>query len=101
MSTSIAQPLWRSLIFFLANDTLTMCDANQDQMLNLGHILLCFEAILGLKVNLQKSDLVVVGQVSNQEELPGILNCSISSLALKYLGLFMGAPCRSKAIWMG
>jgi hypothetical protein len=38
----------------LANDFLIMCDANGDQILNLGHILLCFEAILGLKVNLWK-----------------------------------------------
>jgi hypothetical protein len=31
-----------------ANDPLTMCGANQDQIYNLGHILMCFEAILGL-----------------------------------------------------
>lgn len=55
MSTSIAQPLWRSLIFFLADDTLIMCDVDQDRILNLGHIVLCFEAISGLKVNLRKS----------------------------------------------
>jgi hypothetical protein len=55
-----------------ANNTLIMCDANRDQVLNLGRILVCFEAILGLKVNLQKSKLVVVGHVPHQEELANI-----------------------------
>jgi hypothetical protein len=56
---------------------------------------------LGLKVNLWKSKLVVVGQVSNQKELVDILNCSISSLRLKYLGLSLGAPFKCKGIWDG
>jgi hypothetical protein len=43
----------------------------------------------------------VVGQVRNQEELVGILNCSISSLLLKDSGLPLGAPFKSKAICDG
>jgi hypothetical protein len=60
-----------------------MCDAGQAQILNLGHILLCFEAVLGLKINLQKSELVAVGHIPHQDELDDIMNCSISSLPLK------------------
>jgi len=56
-----------------------MCDTNNDQIYNLGHILLCFEAISGLKVNLQKFKLVAVGEVPHKEELADILSCSISS----------------------
>ena len=63
-----------------------MCNTVGDQIHNLGHILLCFEVISGLKVNLQKSELVVIGEVPHKEELGGILNCSISFLHLKYLG---------------
>jgi hypothetical protein len=48
------------------DDTLIMCDADRDQICNLGHILLCFKAISGLKVNLRKSELVTVGQVSHK-----------------------------------
>jgi hypothetical protein len=51
---------------------------------------MCFDAISGLKVNIQKSELVVVGEVPHQE-LADILNCIISSLPLKYLGLPLGA----------
>jgi len=36
----------------LADDTLIICDVDADQIHNLDHILLCFEAISGLKVNL-------------------------------------------------
>jgi hypothetical protein len=78
-----------------------MCDANNDQIYNLGHILLCFEAILGSKVNLQKSKLLAVGEVPHKEELADIHNCRISSLPMKYLGLPSGAPFKSKAIWNG
>lgn len=46
-----------------ANDMLIMCDADRDQIYNLGHILLCLEAISGLKINLWKSELVAVGEV--------------------------------------
>lgn len=46
-----------------------MCDVDVDQIHNLDHILLCFEAISGLKVNLQKSELVAVGEVPYIEGL--------------------------------
>jgi hypothetical protein len=54
-----------------------------------------------LKINLQKSELVTVGQVPNIEELAGILRCRISSFPKKYLGLPLGAPFKSRAIWDG
>lgn len=37
----------------------------------------CFDAISGLKVNIQKLELVVVGEVPHQEELADILSCII------------------------
>lgn len=78
-----------------------MSDAYRDQILNLGHILLCLVAISHLKVNLRKSKLVAVGKVQHQEELANILNCNKSSLPLKYLGLLLGASFKSKVIWDG
>jgi hypothetical protein len=62
---------------------------------------LYFDAILRLKVNPWKSELVAAGQVPHQEELADILNFSISSLPLKYLRLSLGASCKSNAIWSG
>jgi hypothetical protein len=68
-----------------ADNALTMCDANSDQIYNLGHI-------SGLKVNLRKSKLGAVGEVPYKEKLANILSCSISSLPVKYLGLPRVAP---------
>jgi hypothetical protein len=59
----------------------------------------CFEAISSLKVNLQKLELVAVGEVQHEEELANILNCSISSMPLMYVRLPLGASFKSKAIW--
>jgi hypothetical protein len=95
-----AAPLEISHLLFI-DDTLIICDADRDQILNLGHILLCFEAISGPKFNLWISKLVAVGHVPHQEELVDILNCSISSMSLKYLGLPLCASFKSKAIGMG
>lgn len=51
-----------------------------------------FEAVSGLKINLAKSELVLVGDVLNVNALVCILGISVSSLPLKYLGLPMGTP---------
>ena len=51
-----------------ADDTLVMCDADIDQMF-LCLILSWFEIVLGLKINLDKSELVPVGVVPNSEML--------------------------------
>jgi hypothetical protein len=75
----IQNPASLKISHLFADDTLIMCDADCVQICNLGHILMCFKAISGLKVNLQKSRLVV-GEVPHQEELADILSYSISSL---------------------
>jgi hypothetical protein len=64
-------------------------------------LFLCFEAVSGLKVNLAKSVLVLVGNVDNIDRLADILGCGVSSLLLKYLGLLLGACYKAKSIWNG
>lgn len=61
-------------------------------------LFLCFEAVSGLKVNLAKSVLVPMGNVDG---LVSILDCGVSSLPLKYLGLPLGASFKAKSIWDG
>ena len=62
-------------------------------------ILSRFEEMLGLKINLGKSELVPVGAVPNLHELVEILGCRESALPLKYLGLPLGATFKDKTIW--
>jgi hypothetical protein len=60
--------------------------------------LLCFEAVLGLKINLVKSELILVGNVGDEEGLACILGCKVSSLPMKYLSLLLGAPFKARSI---
>ena len=89
------------VVLLFADNTLIMCDIDDNQILNLDHIFLCFETISELKVNLQKSELVAVGEVLYIEELASILCYNISPLPLRYLGLPLGDLFKSKAIWDG
>ncbi|KAF5471044.1 hypothetical protein F2P56_011519 [Juglans regia] len=84
-----------------ADDTLIFCDSDPDQICSLRALLLCFEAISSLKVNLLKSELVPDGLVNNLSEVTAILGCKVSLLPNKYLGLPLGAPHKSKAMWDG
>ena len=43
-----------------ADDTMEFCEALEDQMLYLSWVLFWFEASLGLKINLEKSELIFV-----------------------------------------
>jgi hypothetical protein len=47
-------------------------------------------------VNLAKSVLVHVDNMDNAGNLAGILGCGTASMPLKYLGLPLGAPSRSR-----
>ena len=82
-----------------ANDTLIFCDANIDQILILRMVLIWFEAVSGLKVNLDKSELVAVGAVRNMDLLVAVLGCKQGSLPMKYLDLPLGAKFKDKSIW--
>lgn len=60
---------------------------------------MCFEAVSRLKVNLGKSDMVSVGQVSNFSGFASILDFQVSSLPISYLGLPLGATFKGSTIW--
>ncbi|RVW70161.1 hypothetical protein CK203_057129 [Vitis vinifera] len=51
-----------------------------------------FAVMLGLKINLEKSELIPIGKVSNLEDLVGPLGCKVGALPTIYLGLPLGAP---------
>ena len=60
-----------------------------------------FEVMSGLRINLDKSELISVGSVENAEELAAALGYKVGSLPTTYLGLPLGAPQRSLTIWDG
>lgn len=82
-----------------ADDTLIFCGIARDYLHYLRCVLLCFGAMSGLKINLAKSKLALVGNVSNMNSLARIMGCRVSSLPIKYLSLPLGAPFKAKPIW--
>ncbi|RVW30550.1 hypothetical protein CK203_097801 [Vitis vinifera] len=84
-----------------ANDTPIFCEAFKDQLTHLSWVLMWFEAISGLRINLDKIEILPVGRVDNLEELALELRCKVGMLSSSYLGLPLGAPHKSVAVWDG
>ena len=73
-----------------ADDTLVFCSDSMDRLAYLNWTLLWFEAISGLKINLDKSLILSVGDVVNLDVLAFELECRIGVLPSTYLGLPLG-----------
>lgn len=58
-----------------ANDTLVLGNGEADQVRNIRRLLLCFEVVTGLKVNLNKSEIVPIGPVHDITAFGEILGC--------------------------
>ena len=91
-------PLMVTHLLF-ADDTLIFCNASVGQVEYLQEILASFEAVSRLHINLAKSKLVPLGEVTNMGELMALLGCSQSSLPMIYLGLPLGTKFKDRAIW--
>ena len=65
-----------------------MVELNDACLAHLKFILLCFEAMSGLKINFAKSEVVVTG-VDDLEAMrvAHLLNCKLGSYPFNYLGL--------------
>jgi hypothetical protein len=95
----VSRPLAVTISHLLFVDaTLVFCGANPNHLCHLRVLLLFFEAVSSLKVNLAKFVLVLVGNVDNMGELTDIFG-GTTSLAMKYLGLLQGASYKAKSIW--
>ncbi|RVX08141.1 hypothetical protein CK203_014762 [Vitis vinifera] len=83
------------------DDTLIFCDASEDQLAHLSWVLMWFEVISGLKINLDKSEIIPMKRVEDQEVLALELGCKVGKLLSVYLGLPLGAPHELVAVWDG
>ena len=81
------------------DDTLLFCKDNPDHLTFIGWILMWFEALLRLKINLGKSEIFPIGGMENVEALTAVLGCKASLLPTMYLGLPLGPPHKSVGIW--
>ncbi|CAN1221385.1 Putative ribonuclease H protein At1g65750 [Linum grandiflorum] len=82
-----------------ADDTLIFCDAEDSQVKHLMAILICFQAISGLKINFSKSRIFAVGNVQNINEMAHIFGCAVDTFPTSYLGLPLGCKPTLSVIW--
>ena len=71
--------------------TLIFCGPESEQFGYLKCVLLCFEVVSGLKINLSKTEMVPIGEDPDIDTLAAILDCKVSALPMKYLRLPLGA----------
>ena len=77
------------------------CQASQDQLTYLSWLLMWFEVVSGLRINLEKSELIPVGRVENINDLALDFGCRVGSLPSTYLDLPLGALFKSVSVWDG
>ncbi|XP_059625407.1 uncharacterized protein LOC132268594 [Cornus florida] len=82
-----------------ADDTLVFCEADESQLRYLRCVLVCFQAVSGLRTNVGKSVLVPVGEVQEVNSLVAVLGCKTSSFPISYLGLPLGVSSRRVGCW--
>ena len=82
-----------------ANDTIIFCEAEPEQILYIRMVLTFFGAITGLRVNMNKSEMVLVGEVLDLPRLATLLSCKIRSTPLNYLSMPLGAPYNALSMW--
>ena len=84
----------------IVDDTLVFCEASQDHITYLCWLFIWLEAISGLRINLEESELILVGRLENVNDLLVKLRCRVSSLPFS-LGLPLGALFKSIGVWDG
>ena len=63
-----------------ADDTLIFCKTSKDHMTHLCWLLIWFEAISGLKIDLDKSEICLVGEGEDPEDLAIEIGCKVGRL---------------------
>lgn len=78
-----------------ADTSLIFCGVLNEELCWLRVTLVLFESVSGLKINLQKSEIILVDEVENVEMLAANLECSVGSLPSTYLVLPLRAKYKS------
>ncbi|RVW12719.1 putative ribonuclease H protein [Vitis vinifera] len=89
----------RDLLHLLfVDDTLIFCNTNSENLIYLSWVFLWFEAISGLKVNRDKSEVIPVGRIKSLEDVVSMMGCRVRKLPTSYLGLPLGAFFKSSRV---
>lgn len=81
-----------------ADDTILFLDIDEESICNTKFLLYCFEALSGLKINYQKSEIFVLeATIERQREIADLFNCNIGAFPMKYLGVMLDRYYMSSA----
>jgi hypothetical protein len=73
-----------------ADDTVIFLALDDQSITHTKFLLHCFENMSGLKINYQKSGVLVIGgSEEDQSRVAGMLNCQTGRLPMKYLGVWI------------
>ena len=84
-----------------ADDTLVFSRDSKEHLPFLSWILLWFEALSRLKINLEKSSIMPMANVVNLDNLALELGCRTRTLPTTYLGLPLGMRRNAIEVWDG
>jgi hypothetical protein len=71
-----------------ADDTVILLEFSTENLQNIKFILSCYEAMSGMKINFEKSEVFTVGlEAEEQQQVVEILSCKLGSFPMKYLGM--------------
>lgn len=73
------------------DNTIIFCETNVEQLRYLNWTLMWFEVIFGLKVNMEKSELISLGRIYNPDKLVAILGCRVGCLPSSYFIILLRA----------
>jgi hypothetical protein len=70
------------------DDTIIFLEADNDSIIHTKFLLYCLESMSGLKINYQKSEVMVVGASKEERsKIANILNCRKRTLPINYMGI--------------
>ena len=67
----------------------------------LSWLLMWFEAVSGLRINLEKNELIPMDSVENIDNLAMEFGYRVGNLPSTYLGMPLGVPFKSMIVWDG
>lgn len=84
---------------FFTDDVLLFCKLKNTAVMNIRYILMGFQVVSDLKINLAKSEFVGTGEMEQQSNLAEVIGCKSSNFPIKYLGLPLGATYKDQRVW--
>ena len=72
---------------------------NKDQLEFWKWVVICFEVVSSLKINMQKSEIIPIGGVEDVDRAAAVFGCKVRNLPTTYLGLPFGGPHNLCRVW--